>query len=210
MKEKQNMVRKRNWGISNPFSEYHRKCLPGNYCLWDIDGVFTDGQESVIGLYEGKFKMDTQDRGNFIEKFYHPSNLQASFLRKMSMNLGIWICEESTDLWWYVDSGDLKESKNPNIIPIKTENRIYVETKINGATHTPLAVFVRTEGEKPCSLEYYADEICYYIESPKVLVNDMHQENSIYLKRNNEIIEIELNESSSHTWIPQWEMLGIS
>ena len=90
------MVRKRNWGTSNTFSEAHRRCLPGNFCLWDVDGFLLDGTGEPCAIYEGKFKMASVDRGNFIESFYHSNNLQASFLRKMSQVIPVWICEEST------------------------------------------------------------------------------------------------------------------
>jgi len=50
------MVRQRNWGKSNAFSEGHRTCLPGNFCLWDIDGFLLDENRDPCAIYEGKYK----------------------------------------------------------------------------------------------------------------------------------------------------------
>lgn len=202
------MVRERNWGISNPFSENHRKCLPGNFCLWDIDGFFIDDKNEIVGIYEGKYKMESKDRGNFIKTFNIRSNIQAGFLKLLSDNMPIWICEESTQKWWSLDNRLLLESVNPNYHLIKTENRIYVEEELTGSYgRNNIGVFLRTEGEKPCVLERYI-EINVFSGIKKILVNDIHEDNIIFFKTGDKTIKVSLNESDK-TWNKAWTELGI-
>ena len=92
------MVRNRNWGKSNLFSELHRKNIPGYLCLFDIDGVYVN-KNNITGIYEGKYSMYSKDRGNFIDLFDSKSNIQARFLKTLSRSIPVWIKEESSDKW---------------------------------------------------------------------------------------------------------------
>lgn len=203
------MVRARNWGTSNIFSENHRKCLPENICLWDIDGFFIDADDKIAGLYEGKYKMETKDRGHFINTFDSKKNLQAEFLKILSRKITIWICEESTQKWWSVKNGVLEISKNPDLQLINTENRIYVENFIRDSNHYSIAVFIRTEGEKPCELEKYSNFISKTFNIKNVLVNDIHENNNIFFKCGDKTVKTEINESKNISWINSWRELEI-
>ena len=207
------MVRKRNWGTSNTFSEAHRRCLPGNFCLWDIDGFLLDGSGEPCAIYEGKFKMASADRGNFIESFYHSNNLQASFLRKMSQVIPVWICEESTKNWWYLNNTILVKAENPEMDLYKTENRIYVEDILKGELyrHNPSGVFVRTEGEKPCQMTAIGERLSYILNVPTVLVNDIFEEGHVHFKNQDKDIQLksEVLESFEGNWLNDWKDLEI-
>jgi hypothetical protein len=204
------MVRSRNHGISNLFSENHRKCLPGNFCLWDIDGLFINNDNQIIGIYEGKFKMESNDRGHFINTFNTRKNLQAGFLKKISDHIPVWICEESTQKWWELNNRLLTESSNPNHQLINTEDRIYIEEVLSGSyARNAIGVFLRTQGEKPSTLESYVNFISGKLEIKKILVNDIHEENSIFLKTSAKTIKIFLDESEDSSWTNNWKDLGI-
>jgi hypothetical protein len=205
------MVRKRNWGRSNPFSEGHRKCLPGNFCLWDIDGFLLNDDREPFAIYEGKYKMESRDRGNFIDSFYSPRNLQASFLIKTSYFIPVWICEESTGNWWSLNEGILEKSYNPNRDLIKTENRVYVEEILSRASRDELftGIFVRTEGEKFCEVETFGDFLSSSLKTKKILVNDVFEENLVYFKNSDLVIKSHLDESFSGNWYQDWIDLDI-
>lgn len=202
------MVKKRNWGISNSFSEGHRNCLPGNYCLFDIDGFLLDDSGNPCSIYEGKFKMDTKDNFNFIDDFFDRKNIQATYLRIVSYKIKVWICEESTNSWWELENSELKKSKNPNLDLFDTSDRIYVEDIIKDR-HKISGVFIRTEGEKPCSMEPFADYVSEALNVQKILVNDIHEEGSIFFKNGDKTIKGEILESYSGDWNKEWEELDI-
>lgn len=202
-------TRLRNYGISNNFSEGHRRCLPGRFCLFDIDGFLLDDNRDPKYIYEGKYKMDTKDRGNFIENFFDRKNVQATILRIISYRIGIYICEESTNKWWKVNDGELSETTNPNLDLFKTENRIYIEDVITDK-HS-LFLFLRTEGEKPCSLEKFADYICESLGIKKILVNDVYENNKIYIKDTllNKTVICNINENYEGDWYEEWENIEL-
>ena len=201
------MVRKRNWGISNPFSENHRKCLPGNLCLWDIDGIFIDDDNNIEALYEGKYKMESKDRGDFIKTFHSQNNRQAGFLKTLSEIIDIWICEESTQKWWKLSHQALLKDENPNLQLIKTEDLIYIEDIINGKNHNLIAIFLRTENKKPSELSKYSEDLSKLFNIKEVLVNDVFKEDYIYFKHNENSANINLLENNK--WIDTWKELLI-
>jgi hypothetical protein len=205
------MVRQRNWGKSNAFSEGHRTCLPGNFCLWDIDGFLLDENRDPCAIYEGKYKMLSKDRGDFIDSFYNPRNLQASFLIKLSHILPVWICEESSNLWWKVNNGKLEKTNNPNLDIINTENRVYVEDILNRTIgeNSFTGVFVRTEGEKVCELDPFGAYLSFRLKVHKILVNDIFEDNTVYFKNNDVVVKSSLDESQSGNWYQDWIDLGI-
>jgi len=205
------MTRKRNWGKSNAFSEGHRNCLPGNFCLWDIDGFLLDENRDPFAIYEGKYKMYSKDRGDFIDSFYNSRNLQASFLIKISYILPVWICEESTNSWWTVINGILETLQNPNKDIVKTENRIYVEDILNRTVggNSFTGVFVRTENEKICDLEPFGTYLSDMLRVNNILVNDIFEKNTVYFKNVNVIVKSGLDESFGGNWYQDWIDLQI-
>lgn len=202
------MTKKRNWGTSNPFSEGHRNCLPGNYCLFDIDGFLLDDSGNPCSIYEGKFKIDTKNNFNFIDNFFDRKNIQATYLRIVSYKIKVWICEESTNSWWELENSELKKSENPNLDLFDTSDRIYVEDIIKDR-HKISGVFIRTEGEKPCSMETFADYVSEALNVQKILVNDIHEEGSIFFKNGDKTIKGKILESYSGDWNKEWEELDI-
>ena len=99
----------RNWSKSNLFSEGHRINLPNNFCLFDVDGILLDNERNPKFIYEGKYKRVSKSKGDFIETFYHPTNRQAAFLRIISEKIGVYIHEETTNSWWFVNDRTLEE-----------------------------------------------------------------------------------------------------
>jgi len=202
------MVRKRNWSKSNKFSESHRTNLPGNFCLWDIDGLHLDDSGAIESVYEGKFKMESKDRGDFIKNFYSEKNLQAKFLQKISNTVPVWICEESTDRWWSLSLGILKESENPRKDIINTQDRIYVEDLLDRYKGSKISgVFFRTEGDRNSLWEKLSESLSGILDCPLVLVNDVFREESIFIKGENGIQEIGVKESVN--WLDAWKILGL-
>lgn len=199
------MSRSRDWGKSNVFSEGHRSYLPNNFCLFDIDGILLDSERNPKFIYEGKYKRKTKSKGDFIETFYHPSNTQASFIRLISQKIGVYIHEETTNSWWFVNDRTLEETTNPNLDRVRTEDRIFVEDIVNGYSHNLSGVFVRTEGEKPSDMEQYGDFIADLISIPKVLVNDVFERDYIHFKRDENILKC----NSSENWEGTWKELQI-
>lgn len=194
------MAMKRIWGKSNLFSEGHRTNLPGNFCLYDIDGILLDADRNPKFIYEGKYKNVSKRQGNFIENFFHLNNRQAAFLRIISERIGVYIHEETTNSWWFVNNQTLEECKNPNLDKIKTEDRVYVEDIVNGYSHSISGVFVRTEGEKPSEMEQYGDFIADIINVPKVLVNDVFESDFIHFKKENKQVRCESESLWNTTW----------
>lgn len=194
------MAMKRIWGKSNLFSEGHRTNLPGNFCLYDIDGILLDADRNPKFIYEGKYKNVSKRQGNFIENFFHLNNRQAAFLRIISERIGVYIHEETTNSWWFVNNQTLEECKNPNLNKIKTEDRVYVEDIVNGYSHSISGVFVRTEGEKPSEMEQYGDFIADIINVPKVLVNDVFESDFIHFKKENKQVKCESESLWNTTW----------
>lgn len=202
------MVRKRNWGRSNKFSEGHRTRLPGNFCLWDIDGIFLGEKNQIKGIYEGKYKMESKDRGNFIETFYSGKNLQANFLQEISKKIPVWISEESTYKWWYLENGNLNTTENPRKDIINTQDRVYVEDILNTyESHKFSGIFYRTEGEKSSIQGLFSESLSSLLNCPLVLVNDVFKDESIFIKHQNDVIEIHLKESES--WVESWRDLSL-
>ncbi len=101
------MASSRNWGKSNVFSEGHRVNLPNNFCLFDVDGILLDNERNPKFIYEGKYKMESKGKGNFIDTFYQPSNRQAAFLRLISQRIGVYIHEETTDSLCFINDRTL-------------------------------------------------------------------------------------------------------
>ena len=194
------MASKRNWGKSNIFSEGNRVNLPNNFCLFDVDGILLDSERNPKFIYEGKYKMESNNKGNFIDTFYLPSNIQAAFLRLISQKIGVYIHEEKTDLWWFVNDRTLEETVNPNLDKIKTENRIYVEDIVEGHSHTLSGVFTRTEGEKPSDMEQYGSFIADLIHLPNVLVNDVFESDFIHFKKEDIQIKCESDSEWNNAW----------
>lgn len=202
------MTRLRSYGLSNNFSEGHRRCLPGSFCLFDVDGFLLDLNGDPKYIYEGKYKMESKDKGNFIETFFDRKNIQATFLRIVSHSIKVYICEESTNKWWELEDSELKQTTNPGLDLFKTENRIYLEDIITDR-HRVSNVFLRTEGEKPCSLEPFADYLVENLNVVKVLVNDIHEKGKIYLKGPEKIGICEINENYEGDWYEEWENLEL-
>jgi hypothetical protein len=196
---------KKRFSKSNDFSENHRTSLPSNFCLFDIDGILIDEEGEIEFLYEGKHKITSKYKGDFIKNFYNPKNRQAFYLRLISEKIGVYIHEEITDKWWFLDDRILKESKNPRRNKIKTENRIYIEDILTGYNQRLTGIFLRTEGEKPCSLLEYTEKISRVLQIPVILVNDTHKKNRVFFKKLDKIVDIE----SSSDWEKIWEDLGI-
>jgi hypothetical protein len=194
------MASKRKWGKSNVFSESHRTCLPSNYCLFDIDGILLDSDMNPKFMYEGKYKTYSEGKGDFIKTFYSPSNVQAAYLRHVSEKIGVYIHEETTNKWWFVEDRTLNEVDNPTLDKVKTADRIYVEDIMSGYTHSLSGVFVRTEGEKPSEMEKYGDFIADLMDIPKVLVNDVFESGYIHFKKENTEFKCE----SEGEWNDKW------
>jgi len=202
------MVRSRNWGKSNPFSELHRKNIPGYLCLFDIDGVYISGN-SVSGIYEGKYKMYSGDRGNFIDLFDDQSNIQARFLKTLSGKIPVWISEESTNKWWTVRNGNLEECEPNQDTFTDTSDRIYAGyrlSKFNG--DSIYSIFHRTLGEKPPKDDEITSGISQIFRTKKILVNDTVKDR-IFFKNSSlsGFTEAPITEGSD--WTLQWKELGI-
>jgi len=201
-------IRKRIWGTSNPFSEGHRNCLPNNFCLFDIDGFLLDQNGDPCAIYEGKYKMDTKDKGHFIDTFFDRKNVQATYLRIISHKVKVWICEETTNTWWELENSELKKSVNPNLDLFNTANRIYVEDII-GDRHRISGVFVRTEGEKPCNMETFGNYISDILDVKKIMVNDIHEKGIVFFKGEGKTVKSEVSESYLGDWNNEWEELEL-
>lgn len=197
----------RNYGVSNNFSEYHRKCQC--FSLFDVDGIFIrDGE--IVGLYEEKYKIIDKIRGDFINTFYQDSNKQAGFLRFISKTIPIWIYEKSRRKWWIVRNEILSLSENPNIDLIKTENRIYISDSYKEIinSHKLIGIFLRTQGEKPCWLESYLDLLSSILNIKKILVNDVYNNKEIFFKCG-DINSKALLDKKYRGWHKNWVELGI-
>lgn len=194
------MASYRKWGKSNVFSESHRTCLPSNYCLFDIDGILLDSNMDPKFLYEGKYKTYSEGKGDFIKTFYNSKNLQASYLRYMSEKIGVYVHEETTNKWWFVEDRTLNETENPHLDKVKTANLIYVEDIVSGYTHNLSGVFVRTEGIKNSEMEPYGDFIADLMDIPKVLVNDVFEIGYVHFKKENKEFKCE----SEGEWYKEW------
>lgn len=193
------------WGKSNLFSEGHRINLPNNFCLFDIDGILLDNERNPKFIYEGKYKRVLKSKGDFIDTFYQPTNRQAAFLRIISEKIGVYIHEETTNSWWFVNDRTLEECKNPNLDKIKTADRVYIEDIVNGNSHSISGVFVRTEGEKPSEMEQYGQFIADIINVPKVLVNDVFEMDFIHFKKENTQVKCE----AESLWNVAWKDLEL-
>ena len=123
------MNKMRRWGKSNLFSEAHRRSLPPNHCLFDLDGI--NITEDKITIHEEKYRMKLRNGFNFIESFHDEKNTQAAFLKKFSQRSDVWISEKETDSWWFLTNGVLEKREKPEIIFQKTEDLLYVQTLIN-------------------------------------------------------------------------------
>lgn len=190
---------------SNRFSEGHRVLLPSNYCLFDVDGILLDDDGNLGYIYEGKYKMYSKNNGDFIKKFYDPKNRQAFYLRLVSEKIGVYIHEQKTDKWWFINDRRLEECENPRMNLLKTENRIYIEDIFNGYSQKLSGIFLRTEGEKPCSLMSQTQEISEILGIPVILVNDTHKEDRIYFKRDEKILGVQ----NTYRWEDLWKELDI-
>lgn len=198
------MAKKRNYGISNPFSERHRNNLPGNYCLFDVDGILLNSNGDPEFIYEGKYKMIS--RGvDFIKTFYDPKNFQSFFLRYISEKISIYIHEEKTGLWWMIKDRLLIDCENPRLDLVKTENLIYIEDIVSGNVQNISSVFTRTEGKKPSEMEKYGSFIANKINAPNILVNDVFESDYIHFKKENNTYKCETDSD----WLPLWEDLDI-
>lgn len=203
------MVRSRKWGKSNPFSELHRKNIPGYLCLFDIDGIYSNGKE-VEGIYEGKYSMSSSDRGNFIESFGSPENIQSLFLIEFSYKIPVWISEESTDKWWKVSKGKIEASERKKSTHLDSSDRIYAGFRLSKFGPGKIySIFHRTIGEKPPSNDNETDYLRSIFNCEKILVNDSI-DGKIYFKNKKkpEFFEGSLKEGSS--WMEHWKNLGIS
>ena len=193
------MTKKRHYGTSNPFSEGHREYLPGSYCLFDVDGILLNGDGDPEFIYESKYNIVSKN-GDFIKTFYNPKNVQAFFLRHISQKIGVYIHEEKTNLWWFVNDKELTPSLNPMLDLVKTANRIYIEDIISGYSQNLSGVFVRTEGEKPCDMEKYGDFIAHKMYIPNILVNDIFESDYIHFKKENDTYKCESKSNWEHVW----------
>ncbi len=198
------MSKQRNYGITNPFSESHRNNLPNNYCLFDADGILLNDSGDPEFLYEGKYKRVSKNV-DFIKTFYNPKNVQAFFLRHISEKIGVYIREEKTNLWWFLEDRELKECPNPRLDLVKTENRIYIEDIVSGYKQSISGVFVRTEGEKPSDMEKYGDFIARKINVPNILVNDVFESDYIHFKKEDMIVRCE----AKSNWNEHWDEMNI-
>jgi len=196
---------KRRWGKSNRFSESHRDCLPPNFCLFDVDAILLDEERNPKFIYEGKYKIFSKDKGDFIETFYNPKNTQAFFLRNLSQKIGVYIHEERTNRWWFLNDRTLEQSEDPKLDKVKTENRIYIEDILNKFAQRISGVFIRTEGEKPSEMEQYGDFIAQIIDVPKVLVNDVFESDYIHFKTGDKMLKIE----DQSDWKSLWEDMDL-
>lgn len=203
------MVISRRWGKSNPFSELHRTNIPGYLCIFDIDGVYTkDGM--IEGIYEGKYKMYSQDRGNFIDDFYSEKNIQSQCIQKMSHKIPVWISEESTNTWWVVKGSKIEKTEKNNLDYIDTSDRIYVGYRLSKFSNSNkiYSIFHRTLGEKPPRDNEITSGLSKLFGVKKILVNDTIPDR-IYMK--NYLMEsfIEAPASSGSDWIDQWKELNL-
>jgi hypothetical protein len=201
------MRKVRKWGTSNPFSEGHRKSLPLNYCLFDVDGIHIS--DNKLSIYEEKHRMDYKNGFNFIDSFHDPSNTQAGFLKTLSHNSDVWISEKITGKWWILRRGVLESTKMPNLIFQETENKIYIQTVINYRIHRLLSVILRTEGIKNNPNEVIADRISENFDIPKILVNDVHKDSYIYFKSDEKVEESRISNKFKSDWKKIWERFRI-
>ncbi len=197
----------RRWGKSNPFSEGHRRSLPPNHCLFDIDGINISIDK--ITIHEEKYRMELRNGSNFIESFHDEKNTQASFLKKFSHGSDVWVSEKETDSWWFLSRGILEKREKPGIIFEKTEDLLYVQTLINHRSHRLISVILRTEGIKQNPLEVIADTISEEYNIPKVLVNDTHKDSSVYFSKGGDILESQINDKFEGDWRKIWKRFKI-
>ena len=202
------MVRNRNWGKSNPFSELHRKNVPGYLCLFDIDGVYAN-KNNITGIYEGKYSMYSKDRGNFIDLFDSESNIQARFLKTLSRSIPVWIKEESSDKWWIVENGRISQSP-PNLLEfIDTSDRIYAGYRLSKYKDGSIySIFHRTMGIKPPKDDLISSSISSILECKKILVNDSI-EGKMYFKNYGLESHLETSIKEGSDWTVQWKELGL-
>jgi hypothetical protein len=205
------MIRQRNYGSSNPFSESHRKFLPSNFCLFDVDGFFTDISGRIIGIYEGKYKSFSKDKGDFINTFYNHKNLQAGFLREISRKIPVWIHIEDKQKWFFVKDKNINESTKPDFDLIITENQFYVEDILNHGEnlHNPLTVFMRVQEDQDRNknLINLGNFFTETLGTKRVRVDDYISEEFISVKpagKNN--VQLFLNESD---WTSKWKEMEL-
>jgi len=198
------MSKKKYWGISNSFSEGHREYLPSNYCLFDVDGILLNKKGDPEFIYEKKYKIIANNR-DFIKTFYDPRNVQAFFLRHISEKIPVYINEEITNKWWFLEDRTLNTCLDPMLDLINTDNRIYIEDIVSGYSQNLSAVFTRTEGAKPSEMEPYGSFIAQKMNIPNILVNDVFESDYIHFKKENNTYKCE----SKSDWKPLWENLGI-
>lgn len=199
------------WWTSNPFSEFHRINLPGYCCLFDVDAVFLSGSGDLFGLYEGKYKMDRIERGNFIDTFYEDNNIQSGFLRTISEKIPIWVHEEITNKWWDIEGEKLIECSIPRLDLRKTNDRIYIGYMMGykGKKGRVYSIFHRTLGKRPPDDNGISDKLSDIFQCKKILVNDTHKKDHIYFKcvDADKIIETSLLEEND--WKKYWKEMGI-
>lgn len=159
---------KRKWGESNKFSELHRDLSRANYML-DIDGLYWDlKSESIVVVFEDKFKFDGLLHSNLLER----GNFQRTKLYQFSKRLGstLVFCEESTDTYYYVKDDKviknkfIKKSLN-KYYHINSENSLYVEMPYGVLK----SVMYINNGSIP---EYIIDFISKYFPVHKVDIID--------------------------------------
>ena len=202
------MVKERKWGKSNLFSELHRKNIPGYLCLFDIDGIYSDGI-SITGIYEGKYYMNTSDGRNFIESFDSSENIQAAFLKEISNKIPVWICEESTDKWWNVKNSVLSSSDKNRSEIIDSSDRIYIGYSLSKYGRRGIySIFHRTLGIKPPKDDLISSTISSILGCKKILVNDSIQ-GKIYFKDHSLESHLEAPIEEGSTWKDQWKELGL-
>ena len=198
----------RKWGISNPFSEAHRRSLPQNHCLFDVDGINIGN--GGICFYEEKNRMTYSNGYNFIDSFHDEKNTQALFLKTLSLLCDVWICEKISQKFWILRDQILRESEKPKLDFINTENKIYIQSLVNYRSHKLSSVILRTEGIKNNPNEMIADRISDHFSIPKILVNDVHKDSYIYFKsENGEIEESQINDKFEGDWRKIWKKFKI-
>lgn len=192
--------KQRMYGKSNEFSEGHRKYLPSNCYMVDLDAVYLDKDGSIKYVVEDKFYFANE----ISEKIDDPRSWQRKALYYFCETIGaeLILNEKSIDLWLQVEGNINKpfdKNELQNYTYIKTDNEIYLE--------------IRNRKEQ----ELKTIAIMYLIDTDLNIINFLRKFYKIFEVKIKNVDKIEIkNQKSSifyinkpEDWLTKYKWMGL-